>query len=165
MAKKKGLDVVADGMKDGMKKGLGVLGEFKEFISRGNVVDMAVGVVMGTAFTAIINSLVKDVIMPAVGILTGGIDFSELKIVLQQAVMDGETLVKDEVAIRYGVFIQSIISFVLIAIAVFLLVKIVNALRRKKKEEPKEEPKPDPQIVLLEEIRDLLKKENADKKE
>ena len=164
MSEKKALDSVKDGMKGGVKKGLGVIGEFKEFISRGNVLDMAVGVVMGTAFTAIVNSLVKDVIMPAVGIITGGIDFSDMQVTLAEAVMEGEEVVKEAVNLRYGAFIQSIISFLLIAVAVFMLVKVVNMFHRKKKEEPKPEepPKPDPQIVLLEEIRDQLKKQNGE---
>ncbi len=167
MSEKKAFDSVKDGMKGGVKKGLGVLGEFKEFISRGNVLDMAVGVVMGTAFTAIVNSLVKDLIMPAVGILTGGIDFSEMQVTLADAVVENGEVIKEAVNLRYGAFIQSIISFLLIAIAVFALVKVVNMFHRKKKEEPKPEepPKPDPQIVLLEEIRDQLRKQNGEKVE
>lgn len=127
--------------------------EFKEFISRGNVVDMAVGVIIGGAFTAIVNSLVNDMIMPLIAKLFGNISFSELKIVLTEAV--GETA---ETAIYYGKFVQTIISFILIALSVFLLVKGVNKLRRKKEEEPEAEPEPDPQLELLGEIRDLLKK-------
>lgn len=144
-----------------------VFTEFKEFISRGNVVDMAVGVIIGGAFTKIVNSLVSDLIMPALGMLTGNIDFAELKIVLSEAVMDGETVVKDELAVRYGMFLDALLNFLLIAIAVFAMVKIINTIRtraeklKKKQEEeaPAPAPAPDPQIVLLTEIRDLLKKD------
>ncbi len=151
------------------KKKKSIFAEFKEFISKGNVIDMAVGVIIGGAFTKIVNSLVSDLIMPALGLLTGDIDFADLKIVLAEAVMDGETVVKEELAIRYGVFLDALINFLLIAIAVFVMVKIINTARekaeklKKKKEEeaPAAPPAPDPQIVLLTEIRDLLKKDEA----
>ena len=133
------------------EKAKGLIGEFKEFISRGNVMDMAVGVIAGTAFTAIVNSLVKDVITPAIGYLIGGIDFTEYKIVLSPAV--GEI---PETAIYYGTFIQNIINFLLIALVVFLLVKGLNLFRRKK-EQPSEEPEPSPELLMLTEIRDILR--------
>lgn len=136
------------------EKAKGFIGEFKEFISRGNVMDMAVGVIVGTAFTAIVNSLVKDVITPAIGYLIGGIDFTEYKIVLSPAV--GEI---PETAIYYGTFIQNIINFLLIALVVFLLVKGLNLFRRKK-EQPSEEPKEpesSPELLMLTEIRDILR--------
>lgn len=143
--------------------------EFKEFISRGNVMDMAVGVIIGGAFTKIVNSVVSDIIMPALGLLTGNIDFAELKLVLSEAVMEGETVVKEELAIRYGVFLDALLNFLLIAVCVFAVIKVINSvkekaekLRKKEEEEAKAEapaPAPDPQVVLLEEIRDLLKKE------
>ena len=145
-----------------------IIAEFKEFISRGNVMDMAVGVIIGGAFTKIVNSVVSDIITPALGLLTGNIDFADLKVVLSEAVMDGETVVKEELAIRYGVFLDALINFFLIAVCVFLMVKVINTIRNKaealkKKEEEKaaEEapaPAPDPQLELLTEIRDLLKK-------
>ena len=145
-----------------------IIAEFKEFISRGNVMDMAVGVIIGGAFTKIVNSVVSDIITPALGLLTGNVDFAELKVVLSEAVMEGETVVKEELAIRYGVFLDALINFLLIAICVFLMVKVINTIRNKaealkKKEEEKaaEEapaPAPDPQLELLTEIRDLLKK-------
>ena len=145
-----------------------IIAEFKEFISRGNVMDMAVGVIIGGAFTKIVNSVVSDIITPALGLLTGNVDFAELKVVLSEAVMDGETVVKEELAIRYGVFLDALINFFLIAVCVFLMVKVINSIRNKaealkKKEEEKaaEEapaPAPDPQLELLTEIRDLLKK-------
>ena len=132
--------------------------EFKKFITRGNVLDMAVGVVVGSAFTAIVNSLVKDILNPIIGLITGGIDFSNLKIVLKPA--SGEVA---ELAIRYGVFINAIIQFVLIAFVLFLIVKSFNKLneRRVKEEAAKKAavpPAKSADIVLLEEIRDLLKK-------
>ena len=132
--------------------------EFKKFITRGNVLDMAVGVVVGSAFTAIVNSLVKDIINPIIGLITGGIDFSNLKIVLKPA--SGEVA---ELAIRYGLFINAIIQFVLIAFVLFLIVKSFNKLneRRVKEEAAKKAavpPAKSADIVLLEEIRDLLKK-------
>lgn len=151
------------------EKKKGIITEFKEFISRGNVIDMAVGVIIGGAFTKIVNSLVSDIIMPALGLLTGNIDFAELKIVLSEAVMDGETVVKEELAVRYGMFLDALLNFLLIAICIFAIVKIINTVREKaekikKKEEEAaaaaEPPKPDPQIELLTEIRDLLKKED-----
>ena len=159
------------------KKKKSIFAEFKEFISKGNVVDMAVGVIIGGAFTKIVNSLVSDIIMPALGLLTGDIDFADLKIVLspaKDAVLgeDGVTVIEEaveELAIRYGVFLDALLNFLLIAIAVFAMVKIINTARekaeklRKKKEEeaPAAPPAPDPQIVLLTEIRDLLKKDEA----
>ena len=126
------------------------LGEdFKKFISRGNVVDMAVGVVVGGAFSKIVTSLVNDVITPAIGVLLGGLDFSELSFGLKDA------------QINYGLFLQTIIDFLIIAACIFTVVKIFEKF--KKKEEPKEEVKPEEpkkpdDILLLEEIRDLLKK-------
>ena len=137
--------------------------EFKAFISRGNVLDMAVGL-----FTAIVNSLVGDLLMPLLGLLIGKMDFSQLKLVLQPAVEEVldetgavVTPAVAEISLNYGSFIQSVISFLLIALAVFILVKAISKLHRKKEEEPKPEPKPDPQIVLLTEIRDLLKEKET----
>lgn len=145
-----------------------IIAEFKEFISKGNVMDMAVGVIIGSAFTKIVNSVVSDIITPALGLLTGNIDFADLKLVLSEAVMDGETVVKEELAIRYGVFLDALINFFLIAICVFAMVKVINtiknkaeALKNKEEEEKAAEeaaaPAPDPQLELLTEIRDLLK--------
>jgi len=135
--------------------------EFKAFISRGNVVDMAVGVIVGSAFTAIVNRLFKDVVTPFIGVLTGGVEFTQMKYVITPAV--GET---PEVAILYGNFIQAIINFLIIAFVVFCMVKMINSMRAKmeaakKKEEeaaPAEPPKPSEEVLLLTEIRDLLKK-------
>lgn len=141
----------------GLKKTKGFFGEFKEFISRGNVIDMAVGIIVGTAFTAIVNSLVADVIMPTIGWILGGINFTELKYVITPAVGDVA-----ETAIRYGVFIQKIVDFLIIAFVVFLMVKLINSFRRKK-EEPAPAPEavsePSDEVKLLTEIRDLLNKD------
>lgn len=127
--------------------------EFKEFAMRGNVIDMAVGVVIGGAFGKIVSSLVADIIMPIVGTLTGGINFTNLKIVLKDGI--GET---PAVTLNYGNFIQTSVDFLIIAFCIFLAIKGINSL--KKKEEKKEEaPAKTPEdILLLQEIRDLLKK-------
>ena len=135
--------------------------EFKAFIMRGNVVDMAVGVIVGGAFTAIVNSLVNDILMPVIGALFGGINFSNLKIVLREA-----TETAEEAAIRYGSFIQAIVNFLLVALCIFLVVKAINKAReaaeaKKKAEEPAPAPEPvtPEDILLLREIRDALKKD------
>ena len=136
----------------------GIVSEFKAFITRGNVMDMAVGIIIGGAFTAIVQSLVNDLLMPVIGALFGGIDFSTLKYVIRAA---DESAGIEEAAIKYGSFIQAIVNFLLIAIVIFLLVRGLNKLRRKK-EEPAPEPAPDPEpseeVKLLTEIRDALKK-------
>ena len=139
-----------------MNKVKSFFGEFREFISRGNVVDMAVGVVVGTSFTAIVNSLVKDVIMPLVGCLFGGIDFTSLCYVTAYAEDDSVAA-----AIYYGNFIQSIVNFLLVSLVVFSMIKLINSLHRKKEEaaaEPAPEPQPSEEVLLLREIRDALKK-------
>jgi large conductance mechanosensitive channel len=136
----------------------GIVAEFKEFITRGNVMDMAVGIIIGGAFTAIVTSLVNDLLMPIIGAIFGGIDFTSLKYVIRAA---DEAAGIEEAAIRYGSFIQAIVNFLLIAIVIFLLVKGINKMRRKK-EEPAPAPAPDPEpseeVKLLTEIRDALKK-------
>ncbi|MEA4859197.1 Large-conductance mechanosensitive channel [bioreactor metagenome] len=142
-----------------------MLGEFKKFITRGNVMDMAVGIIIGSAFTAIVNSLVKDILMPFIGLILGGVSFIDLKIVIAEA-----TEQTSEVAILYGSFIQKVIDFLIIAFVVFMIVRSINKLRdrmeaKKKAEEAAKAaatPAPAPvvpeDIVLLKEIRDLLKK-------
>ena len=145
------------------KKAKGFFGEFKEFIARGNVLDMAVGVIIATAFGKITTSLVNDVFMPFIGWIIGDIDLSALNIVLREAVMEGETVVTPEVVIGIGTFISTIIDFILIALIVFGIVKMVNRLNRKKEEEPAPapaEPEPTKEELLLTEIRDLLKEKN-----
>ena len=133
-----------------------IVKEFRDFIARGNVVDLAVGVIIGGAFGAIVKSLVDQVIMPPIGILTGGVDFAQLKWVLKPAVAATKTA---EVAIGYGAFINTVVQFLIVAGAVFLLVKGANALRREKAADPTPEPDPapTPSEALLTEIRDLLK--------
>ena len=133
-----------------------IIKEFRDFIARGNVVDLAVGVIIGGAFGAIVKSLVDQVIMPPIGILTGGVDFAQLKWVLKPAVAATKTA---EVAIGYGAFINTVVQFLIVAGAVFLLVKGVTALRREKAAEPAPaaDPAPTPSEALLMEIRDLLK--------
>lgn len=126
--------------------------EFKDFIAQGNVVDLAVGVVIGGAFGKIVDSFVKDLVMPVVGVLTGGLDMSSMKIVLKAA---DEVAKKPEVAIAYGNFINTIISFVIIAFAIFIMIKAVNKMR---KPAVVADAPPPPTEVLLGEIRDLLKK-------
>ncbi len=134
--------------------------DFKEFAMKGNVIDMAVGVVIGGAFGKIVTSLVNDIIMPAVGVLTGGMDFKEFKYVLQEAVMNGEEVVSPEVTINYGMFIQYIVDFLIIAFCIFMVIRMMAKLKRKKEEEPApapEPPAPSNEEVLLTEIRDLLR--------
>ena len=146
--------------------------EFKEFISKGNVIDMAVGLVTGSAFTSIVSSLVNDVIMPAIGVIVGGLNFTDLKIVLKKGVPATETTEAiAEVTLNYGNFIQAVVNFLIVAFVIFLVVKAMNKMReaaekltKKQAEEvaAAEEKKPEEpaaDIVLLTEIRDLLKKE------
>lgn len=124
--------------------------EFKEFISKGNVIDLAVGVIIGGAFSKIVSSLVNDIIMPLIGIIIGGIDFTNLTFKIKDA------------TVSCGVFIQNILDFLIVAACIFTFVKLINKLNRKKeepKEEVKEEPKKSDEVLLLEEIRDLLKNE------
>ena len=131
--------------------------EFKKFAMRGNVIDMAVGIIIGGAFGKIVSSLVGDVIMPAVGLLVGGVNFSDLKWVLKGAVTEGGEVVSPEVAINYGNFIQVTFDFLIIALAVFFLVKGISVLSKKKETQTPAPPAPPADIQLLTEIRDLLK--------
>lgn len=146
------------------EKAKGFMGEFKAFIARGNVLDMAVGVIIGGAFGKISTSLVNDVIMPLISVLTGGVDFSNWKIVLKAAVAgaDGAIDASTEIAIRYGAFLATILDFLIIAFAVFLMLKAINGFhdKLKKQEAPAEKPappEPSNEEKLLTEIRDLLK--------
>ena len=138
------------------------LSEFKEFAMKGNVVDMAVGVIIGAAFGKIVTSLVNDVIMPVIGVLTGGVNFSDKKWIIQQAVADGETIVTPEVAVTWGAFVQTVIAFIIIAFCIFVAIKFMNKLKRAPEPAPAPEPEAPAaptQEELLTEIRDLLKKE------
>lgn len=137
--------------------------DFKAFTMRGNVVDMAVGIIIGAAFGKIVSSLVGDIIMPGVGLLIGGVDFSDLSITLKHAVTDASGKeIAPAVLIKYGAFIQVILDFVIVAFAIFMMIKGISTLQRKKENAPviaPEPPKPTPDQELLMEIRDLLKKD------
>ncbi|HBG71111.1 MAG: large-conductance mechanosensitive channel [Bacteroidetes bacterium GWF2_43_63] len=129
-----------------------MLKEFRDFISKGNVLDLAVAVIIGAAFGKIVTSFVNDILMPPIGILMGGVDFKDLSVVLQDAV--GEV---PAVTLNYGMFIQNVIDFLIIALCVFLVVKVANNLSKKKEEAPAAPPAPTKDQELLSEIRDLLK--------
>ncbi len=131
---------------------MGVLSEFKSFAVRGNVVDMAVGIVIGAAFGKIVSAFVDGVMMPPLGLLIGGVDFSDLVVVLRAATDQAPAVV-----LRYGAFIQTVVDFTIIAFAVFLGVRAINRLKRREAEAPSTPPAPSQQEVLLTEIRDLLK--------
>ncbi len=134
---------------------MSILSEFREFIARGNVVDLAVGVIIGGAFGKIVTALVEDVVMPPVGLLMSGVDFSQMNWVLKAD--NPATKVDEMVAIQYGAFLNPVIQFLIVAWVVFLLVKGVNALRRAQAAEPPPPPAPSAEETLLGEIRDLLK--------
>jgi large conductance mechanosensitive channel len=143
---------------------MGLIQEFKEFALKGNAVDLAVGVVIGAAFGNIVNSIVKDIIMPPVGLLIGGIDFSDLKLPLKYTqVADphnpGQFIKTPAVTINYGTFLNNIISFIIVAIAIFMVIKLMNTLMRKKEAAPAPAapPAPTKEEVLLTDIRDILK--------
>jgi len=127
--------------------------EFKAFVMRGNVVDLAVGVIIGGAFGKIVTSLVNDIFMPIVGIALGNVDFSSLEIKLGEPVEGAE-----QAAIRYGAFIQEIVNFLIIALCIFMVIKVINKLQKKKEEAPAPAPEPTKEEVLLTEIRDALNK-------
>lgn len=139
-----------------------IIKEFKEFIARGNVLDMAVGVIMGSAFTAIVTSLVEDIFTPIIGMITGGIDFAGLKYVVQipdvnELLEDGTPKLVDGATLTYGNFIQNVITFLLTAICVFIIVKIVNNILKKKEEKPAPPPEPTKEEVLLTQILEVMK--------
>lgn len=127
-----------------------MLNEFKEFAMKGNMVDMAVGIVMGGAFGTIIKSLVDDILMPPIGLLMGGVDFSDIKVTLKDASGEAEA-----VAMNIGLFINAVIAFTIVALALFFVIKGINSAKKKEAEAPAEPPR---QEILLEEIRDALKK-------
>ena len=127
-----------------------MLEEFKKFAMRGNVVDMAVGIIIGAAFGGIVKSLVNDIIMPPIGMIMGNVDFSDLAIALGEG--------EGAATISYGVFINTVLNFLIVAFAVFLLIKAINNLQKKEEEKPPEPPKPSAEETLLTEIRDLLAK-------
>ena len=134
---------------------MGMITEFKEFAMRGNVIDLAVGVVIGAAFGKIVSSLVDQVIMPPIGLLVGGVDFSAWKITLQEAAVDAAGAEVPAVVLAYGEFINAVIQFIIVAFAIFLVVKAINRLHKKPAEAPAATPE---DILLLREIRDALRK-------
>jgi len=132
--------------------------EFKEFAMRGNVVDMAVGIVIGAAFGKIVSSLVNDIIMPPIGMLLGGVDFTELKIILKGATVSDAGEALQAVAINYGNFVQITLDLIIVAFAIFMVIKGMNSMKKKEIEKPATPPEPSKEEKLLSEIRDLLKK-------
>lgn len=139
---------------------MSVIKELKAFMMRGNVVDMAVGVVVGGAFGQIVTSLVNDIVMPPIGVLLNGISFTDLKVTIKHASTSTAGEVIPAVTINYGNFVQVVINFVIIATAIFFVIKGMNAMQKKKVEEPKSPPAPSKEEVLLSEIRDILKQQN-----
>jgi large conductance mechanosensitive channel len=144
---------------------MGFLKEFKEFAVKGNVMDMAVGVIIGGAFGKIVTSVVNDIIMPPIGLLIGGVDFTDLKLTLKKAVVEAGTEIAPAVTWNYGAFIQQVVDFTILAFCVFMMVKIMNQLIKKREEAPAPapapapEPEPSAEEKLLMEIRDLLKEQ------
>jgi large conductance mechanosensitive channel len=132
---------------------MGMMSEFKDFAMRGNVVDMAVGIIIGAAFGKIVSSFVSDVIMPPIGVMVGGVDFTKLGVTIQEASEGVEA-----VAINYGAFIQTVFDFLIVAFAIFMAIKFMNSLKKKEEEAPAAPPEPSAEEKLLTEIRDLLKK-------
>ena len=140
------------------------LNEFKQFAMRGNVIDLAVGVIIGAAFGKVTSSLVGDIIMPPIGVLIGGVNFTDLVITLKQASVTATGEIIPAVTINYGSFIQTIIDFLIIAFTIFLFIKLINKLNRQKpKETPATPPTPPADVQLLTEIRDLLKQQSSAK--
>lgn len=132
---------------------MSILKEFKDFTMRGNVVDMAVGIIIGSAFGKIVSSLVNDVIMPPIGLLLGGIDFKSFLITIKAASGDAPA-----VGIRYGAFVNVVVDFIIVAFVLFMVIKLMNSMKKKKAAEPPAPPIPSAEETLLAEIRDLLKK-------
>ena len=137
---------------------MSMLKEFKDFAMRGNVVDMAVGVIIGGAFGKITASLVTDILMPPLGLAMGGIDFKDKALLIKAAVMDGEKIISPAVSINYGLFLNTVIDFVIVAFALFMVIKAMNRLKKKEAAAPAAPAAPPADVVLLTEIRDLLKK-------
>ena len=140
---------------------MGMVKEFKEFAMRGNVMDMAVGIIIGGAFGKIISSFVADVLMPPIGVLLGGTDFTSHKIILKDKVMEADKVVAQAVTINYGSFIQVTIDFLIIAFSIFMMIKLMNSMNKKDVPAPAPAPPPEPsnEEKLLTEIRDLLKRQ------
>lgn len=134
--------------------------EFKDFAVKGNVMDMAIGVVVGGAFGKIVTSLVNDIIMPGVGVLTGGLNFTDYKLVIQKGVTEGTEVITPEVAITWGSFVQTVVDFLIIAFCIFLAAKAINRFKRKEAEPAPAAPAGPTQEELLTQIRDILKEQN-----
>lgn len=132
---------------------MGMMKEFKDFAMKGNVIDMAVGIVIGGAFGKIIGSLVTDVIMPPIGLLLGGVDFSNLTWIIKEA-----TEAAEAVTMNYGVFVMTVVEFIIIAFSIFMVIKAMNNAKKKEEEKPAAPPKPSEEVMLLKDIRDSLKK-------
>ena len=137
---------------------MGIVKEFKEFAVKGNMIDMAVGIIIGAAFGKVVSSLVNDIIMPPLGLLIGGLDFSDYKATLKAASVDDAGEAINAVTLNYGMFIQTAIDFLIVALVIFMVIKAMNKLKKKEEAKPAVPPAPTKQEVLLSEIRDLLKK-------
>ncbi len=139
---------------------MGMLKEFKDFAMRGNVIDMAVGIVIGGAFGKIVSSFVADIVMPPLGMITGGVDFKELAVTLKEKQMEGENVISEAVTLNYGNFLSVVLDFIIIAFAIFMVIKAMNTAKKRfekeQEEKPAEPPKPSEEVVLLTEIRDAL---------
>jgi large conductance mechanosensitive channel len=135
-----------------------IIREFKQFAMKGNVVDMAVGIIIGVAFGKIVSSLVNDIIMPPIGLLIGGVDFADLKITLKEASVDQAGVAINAVSLNYGAFIQTSLDFLIVAFVIFLMIKAMNSLKKNEELAPAAPPEPTREEKLLTEIRDLLKK-------
>ena len=139
---------------------MSLMSEFKTFAMRGNVVDLAVGVVIGAAFGKIVSSLVDGIVMPPLGLLIGGVNFSDLAVTLKEAVMAADgTVAAPAVMLKYGAFLQTVFDFTIVAFAIFMVIKAMNSMQKKAEEAPAAPPEPSKEEKLLTEIRDLLKKE------
>jgi large conductance mechanosensitive channel len=137
---------------------MGIVKEFREFAIKGNMLDMAIGIIIGAAFGKVVSSLVNDILMPPLGLLIGGLDFSDYSATLKAAHINDAGEAISAVTLNYGMFIQTLIDFLIVAIAIFLVIKAMNQMKRKEEAKPAEPPAPPKQEVLLTEIRDLLKK-------
>jgi large conductance mechanosensitive channel len=135
-----------------------IIQEFRQFALKGNVTDMAVGIIIGAAFGKIVSSLVNDVLMPPIGVLIGGVDFTDLKFTLIQASVDEAGKAINAVTVNYGNFIQTLVDFIIVAFVIFMVIKAINRLKKKDEEKPAPPPAPTKEEILLTEIRDLLKK-------
>lgn len=142
---------------------MGIIKEFKEFAVKGNVVDLAVAVIIGGAFGRIVSSFVDDIIMPPLGLLLGGVDFTDLRWVMQEAYVDASGEEVAAVSLNYGSFIQNVVDFLIIAAAIFMAIRALNSMKKKKEAAPAPPPMPPKEEVLLTEIRDILKNQQPNR--